>query len=71
MRVMHKIYFVIMLLATLNIGVLLPVNSENIFAQKNNTAENIDSSLITTAEIDEGLDNNTSIQLTNNTSAIE
>lgn len=71
MRVMHKIYFVIMLLATLNIGVLLPVNSENIFAQKNNTAENIDSSLITTAEIDEGLDNNTSTQLTNNTSAIE
>jgi hypothetical protein len=60
-----------MLLATLNIGVLLPVNSENIFAQKNNTAENIDSSLITTAEIDEGLDNNTSTQLTNNTSAIE
>ena len=71
MRVMHKIYFVIMLLATLNIGVLLPGNSENIFAQKNNTAENIDSSLITTAEIDEGLDNNTSTQLTNNTSAIE
>ena len=71
MRVMHKIYFVIMLLATLNIGVLLPVNSENIFAQKNNTAENIDSSLITTAEIDEGLDNNTSTQLTNNTSIIE
>ena len=70
MRVMQKIYFVIILLATVNIGVLLSVNSENIFAQ-NDTAENIDSGLITTAEIDEGLDNNTSTQLTNNTSVIE
>jgi hypothetical protein len=34
MRVMQKIHFVMMLLATLNIGVLLSVNSENIFAQK-------------------------------------
>ena len=71
MRVMQKIYFVIMLLATLNIGVLLSVNSENLFAQKNDTAENIDSALITTAEIDEGLDNNTLTQLTNNTPVIE
>jgi hypothetical protein len=70
MRVMQKIHFIIMLLATLNIGILLSVNTENIFAQ-NDTAENIDSGLITTAEIDEGLDNNTSTQLTNNTSVIE
>jgi hypothetical protein len=57
-----------MLFATLNIGILVSVNTENIFAQKNDTSEIIDSSLITTTEIDEGLDNTTLTQLTNNNS---
>ena len=69
---MKQIYFLITLLTTLTIGIL-SVNSVGIaFAlEKNETSESDDSPLITTAEIDEGLENNTSSQMANNTSIIE
>jgi hypothetical protein len=69
---MKQIYFLITLLTTLTIGIL-SVNSVGIaFAlEKNETSEIDDSPLITTAEIDEGLENNTSSQMANNTSIIE
>ena len=67
---MKQIYFVITLLTILTIGTL-SVNSEYTFAQeKNETSEIDDFGLITTSEIDEGLENNTS-QTANTTSMIE
>ena len=67
---MKQIYFIITLLTILTIGTL-SVNSEYTFAQeKNETSEIDDFGLITTAEIDEGLENNTS-QTANTTSMIE
>ena len=67
---MKQIYFIITLLTILTIGTL-SVNSEYTFAQeKNETSEIDDFGLITTSEIDEGLENNTS-QTANTTSMIE
>ena len=67
---MKQIYFVITLLTILTIGTL-SVNSEYTFAQeKNKTSEIDDFGLITTEEIDEGLENNTS-QTANTTAMIE
>lgn len=67
---MKQIYFIITLLTTLTIVGILPLNSEIIFAQ-NDTYEIDDSPLIATAEIDEGLENNTDLQMANNTSIIK
>ena len=67
---MKQIYFIITLLTILTIGTL-SVNSEYTFAQeKNETSEIDDFGLITTSEIDGGLENNTS-QTANTTSMIE
>jgi hypothetical protein len=70
---MKQTYFIIILIATLTIGIL-PINSGITFAQeKNETSEFDDSSpLITTKEIDESMEtNNTMSQMTNNTSVIK
>jgi hypothetical protein len=56
---LKQIYFIITLFTTLIIGVL-SINSEYVFAQEKNE----------TAEIYEGLDNNTS-QMANNTSIFD
>ena len=62
--------FIITLIAALTIGVL-STNAGITFAQeKNETSEIDDSGLITTTEIDESLENNTS-QMANNISIIE
>jgi hypothetical protein len=66
---MKQIYFIITLFTTLTIGVL-PLNLGITLAQ-NETSEIDDSPLITTAEIDKGLENNTASQMANNTSIIE
>jgi hypothetical protein len=67
---MKQTYFIITLIAALTIGIL-SVNAGITFAQeKNETSEIDDSGLITTTEIDESLENNTS-QMANNTSIIE
>ena len=67
---MKQTYFIITLIAALTIGIL-SINAGITFAQeKNETSEIDDSGLITTTEIDESLENNTS-QMTNNVSIIE
>jgi hypothetical protein len=67
---MKQTYFIITLIAALTIGIL-STNSGIMFAQeKNETSEIDDSGLITTTEIDESLENNTS-QMANNISIIE
>jgi hypothetical protein len=67
---MKQTYFIITLIAALTIGIL-SVNAGITFAQeKNETSEIDDSGLITTTEIDESLENNTS-QMANNISIIE
>jgi len=67
---MKQTYFIITLIAALTIGIL-SINAGITFAQeKNETSEIDDSGLITTTEIDESLENNTS-QMANNTSIIE
>jgi hypothetical protein len=67
---MKQTYFIITLIAALTIGIL-SINAGITFAQeKNETSEIDDSGLITTTEIDESLENNTS-QMTNNISIIE
>jgi hypothetical protein len=74
--VLKKIYeanlFYPHIITALTIGVL-SINSEITFAQeKNETSEIDDSGLITTTEIDESMEtNNTSAQMTNNTSIIK
>jgi hypothetical protein len=66
---MKQFCFIITLLTILTIGAL-SVNSEYTFAQeKNETSQLDDFGLITTAEIDEGLENNTS-QMANNTTSM-
>ncbi|HET9806836.1 MAG TPA: hypothetical protein VFP49_08005 [Nitrososphaeraceae archaeon] len=68
---MKQICFIVTLFAALTIGILLSINSEIIFcSRKNETSEIDDSPLITTAEIDEGLENNTS-QMANNTAMMQ
>ena len=67
---MKQTYFIITLIAPLTIGIL-SINAGITFAQeKNETSEIDDSGLITTTEIDESLENNTS-QMANNISIIE
>ncbi|MDW3605091.1 MAG: hypothetical protein QOK72_12225 [Nitrososphaeraceae archaeon] len=67
---MKQTYFIITLIAALTIGIL-SINAGITFAQeKNETSEIDDSGLITTTEIDESLENNTS-QMANNISIIE
>ena len=67
---MKQTYFIITLIAALTIGILF-INAGITFAQeKNETSEIDDSGLITTTEIDESLENNTS-QMANNISIIE
>ena len=67
---MKQTYFIIILIAALTIGIL-SINAGITFAQeKNETSEIDDSGLITTTEIDESLENNTS-QMANNISIIE
>jgi len=67
---MKQTYFLITLIAALTIGVL-SINAGITFAQeKNETSEIHDSGLMTTPEIDESLENNTS-QMANNISLIE
>ena len=67
---MKQTYFIITLIAALTIGIL-SINAGITFAQeKNETSEIDDSGLITTTEIDESLENNTS-QTANNISIIE
>ena len=67
---MKQTYFLITLIAALTIGIL-SINAGITFAQeKNETSEIDDSGLITTTEIDESLENNTS-QMANNISIIE
>jgi hypothetical protein len=67
---MNQLYFIITLIAALTIGIL-SINAGITFAQeKNETSEIDDSGLITTTEIDESLENNTS-QMANNISIIE
>ena len=67
---MKQTYFLITLIAALTIGVR-STNSGITFAQeKNEISEIDDSGLITTTEIDESLENNTS-QIANNISIIE
>jgi hypothetical protein len=67
---MKQTYFIITLIAALTIGIL-SINAGIMFAQeKNETSEIDDSGLITTTEIDESLENNTS-QMANNISIIE
>ena len=67
---MNQPYFLITLISALTLGVL-SINSGITFAQeKNETSEIDDSGLITTTEIDESLENNTS-QMANNISIIE
>jgi hypothetical protein len=67
---MKQTYFIITLIAALTIGIL-SINAGITFAQeKNETSEIDDSGLITTTEIDESLENNTS-QIANNISIIE
>jgi hypothetical protein len=67
---MKQTYFIITLIAALTIGIL-SINTGITFAQeKNETSEIDDSGLITTTEIDESLENNTS-QMANNISIIE
>ena len=67
---MKQTYFIITLIAALTIGIL-SINAGITFAQeKNETSEIDDSGLITTTEIDESLENNTS-QMVNNISIIE
>ena len=57
---MKQTYFIITLIAALTIGIL-SINAGITFAQeKNETSEIDDSGLITTTEIDESLENNTS-----------
>jgi hypothetical protein len=72
-EMMKRIYFIIVPLTTLTIGIL-SINSVGItFAQeKNETAEIENSPLITTPELEESMEtNNTSSQVDNNTSMIE
>lgn len=67
---MKQTYLLITLIAALTIGIL-SINAGITFAQeKNETSEIDDSGLITTTEIDESLENNTS-QMANNISIIE
>jgi hypothetical protein len=67
---MKQTYFIITLIAALTIGIL-SINAGITFAQeKNETSEIDDSGLITTTEIDESLENNTS-QIANNISIME
>ena len=67
---MKQTYFIITLITALTIGIL-SINAGITFAQeKNETSEIDDSGLITTTEIDESLENNTS-QMANNISIIE
>ena len=67
---MKQTYFIITLIAALTIGIL-SINAGITFAQeKNETSEIDDSGLITTTDIDESLENNTS-QMANNISIIE
>jgi hypothetical protein len=67
---MKQTYFIITLIAALTIGIL-SINAGITFArEKNETSEIDDSGLITTTEIDESLENNTS-QMANNISIIE
>ena len=67
---MKQTYFLITWIAALTIGIL-SINAGITFAQeKNETSEIDDSGLITTTEIDESLENNTS-QMANNISIIE
>ena len=67
---MNQPYFIITLIVVLTIGIL-SINAGITFAQeKNETSEIDDSGLITTTEIDESLENNTS-QIANNISIIE
>jgi hypothetical protein len=67
---MKQTYFIITLIAALTIGIL-SINAGITFAQeKNETSKIDDSGLITTTEIDESLENNTS-QMANNISIIE
>ena len=67
---MNQPYFIITLITALTIGIL-SINAGITFAQeKNETSEIDDSGLITTTEIDESLENNTS-QMANNISIIE
>ena len=70
---MKLIYFIIVPLTTLTIGIASITLARITFAQeKNETSEIEDSPLITTAEIDESMEtNNTSSQVDNNTSMIE
>jgi hypothetical protein len=70
---MKQIYFIIILLTTLTIGIASITSAVITFAQeKNETSEIENSPLITTAEIDESMEtNNTSSQVDNNTSMIE
>jgi hypothetical protein len=66
---MKQTYFIITLIAALTIGIL-SINAGITFAQeKNETSEIDDSGLITTTEIDESLENNTS-QMANNISIL-
>jgi hypothetical protein len=69
---MNQIYFIIILIAALTIGVL-SINLGITFAQeKNETSEIDDFGLITTTEIDKSMEtNNTSSQTANNKSIIE
>ena len=69
---MKQIYFIIILFASLTIGVI-SINSGITFAQeKNETSDIDDSPLITTSQIDESMEtNNTLSQMGNNTSIIK
>ena len=70
---MKQTSFIIILIATLTIG-LLSINSGIIFTQGNNETSEFDesSALITTKEIDESMEtNNTLSQMTNNTPIIK
>ena len=67
---MKQTYFLITWIAALTIGIL-SINAGITFAQEKNETSKIDESgLITTTEIDESLENNTS-QMANNISIIE
>ena len=69
-RIYETNLFIITSIAALTIGIL-SINAGITFAQeKNETSEIDDSGLITTTEIDESLENNTS-QIANNISIIE